>query len=79
MKDADRRRSPVAVIAGGQEFEAGEVQVKDLVLGEELAKGIADREEWRSGQPAQRSVPRADLVATVVEILGRPAPGERES
>lgn len=78
MKYADRRRSPVAVIAGSQEFEAGEVQVKDLALGEELAKGIADRAEWRTEQPAQRSVPRADLVAAVADILGRPAPRGRE-
>lgn len=71
LKYADRRRSAAAVIAGSQEFDAGEVVVKDLALGEELAKGITDRDEWRSGQPAQRSVPRADLVATVAEIVGR--------
>ncbi|MCB1016351.1 MAG: histidine--tRNA ligase [Acidimicrobiales bacterium] len=75
MKYADRRRSPAAVIAGSQEFEAGEVQVKDLALGEELAKGIADRDEWRTGQPAQRSVPRSGLVEAVAAIVGRPAPG----
>ena len=75
LKYADRRHSPAAIIAGGQEFDAGEVQVKDLALGEQLAKGITDRDEWRTGQPAQRSVPRAELVAAVAEILGRPAPG----
>ena len=71
MKYADRRRSPIAVIAGGNEFEAGEVQVKDLVLGAERAKQITDREEWRADQAAQLTVPRADLVATVREVLGR--------
>jgi histidyl-tRNA synthetase len=71
LKYADRRRSAAAIIAGSQEFDAGEVVVKDLALGEELAKGISDRDEWRSGQPAQRSVPRDELVATVREIIGR--------
>lgn len=77
LKYADRRRSTAAIIAGTQEFEAGEVVVKDLALGEELAKAITDREEWRTAQPAQRSVPRGDLVAAVRAIVDRSgvAPG----
>ena len=71
MKYADRRRAAAAVIAGSQEFEAGEVIVKDLALGEQLAKDIADRDEWRNAQPAQQSVPRGDLIATVSAIVAR--------
>ena len=33
VKYADKRHAPVAVIAGGDEFAAGEVTLKDLVLG----------------------------------------------
>ncbi len=74
MKYADRRRATAAVIAGSQEFDAGEVVVKDLALGEELARAISDREEWRTAQPAQRSVPRRELVAAVREIVARTGP-----
>lgn len=69
LKYADRRRSVAAVIAGSDEFAAGEVVVKDLGLGARLSKEITDRDQWRNAQPAQRSVARADLVATVKEIV----------
>ncbi len=69
LKYADKRSSPVAVIAGGNEFAAGEVLLKDLVLGAERAKAITDRDEWRGDQAAQRTVSRADLVAGVRAIL----------
>jgi histidyl-tRNA synthetase len=73
VKYADKRNSPAVVIAGGDEFARGEVSIKDMRLGEELSSGIQDRDEWRKGQPAQRSVPRAQLLATIREILARPA------
>jgi len=69
MRYADRRSSPAVVIAGGDEFAAGTVQVKDLALGTERAREVSDRDEWRADRPAQRTVPRADLVATVAEVL----------
>ena len=37
LKYADKRDSPVAVIAGGNEFERGEVTLKDLRLGAKLS------------------------------------------
>jgi histidyl-tRNA synthetase len=70
LKYADRRHSPAAVIAGSHEFEKGEVTIKDLRLGKELAKQVASRDEWRKGQPAQVTVPRDALVAEVRRILG---------
>lgn len=70
MKYADKRRAPFVVIAGEDEFARGEVTIKDMRLGAALAKDIADREAWRKGQPAQRSVARADLVRTIREMLG---------
>lgn len=71
MRYADRRGCPVAVIAGGNEFDAGEVTVKDLVLGSELAKEISDRADWTSGQVAQETVGRDRLIEAVRAILGR--------
>ncbi|MBY5987831.1 histidine--tRNA ligase [Roseovarius atlanticus] len=67
MKYADRRGSPVAVIAGSDEFDAGKVQIKDLVLGAQIAEN-ATLEEWKE-RPSQFEVPRDHLVAKVREIL----------
>ncbi|MGB0497327.1 MAG: histidine--tRNA ligase [Rubricella sp.] len=70
LKYADQRNSPVAVIQGSDERERDVVQLKDLDLGKRLAAEITSNEEWKS-QPAQREVPRADLVAEVRKILAR--------
>ncbi|MBI3818786.1 MAG: histidine--tRNA ligase family protein [Planctomycetes bacterium] len=69
LKYADRRNSPVAVIAGSNEFEKSEITIKNLRLGKELAKQVASRDEWRKGQPAQTTVARAALVEEVKKIL----------
>ncbi len=67
LKYADKRNAPVAVIAGSDEFDAGVVQIKDLVLGAKIAE-TATHEEWKE-QPAQFEIKRADLVAEVRKIL----------
>ncbi|MDG1431332.1 MAG: histidine--tRNA ligase [Paracoccaceae bacterium] len=67
LKYADKRNSPIAVIEGGDEKEAGIVQIKDLYLGAKIAES-ASLEEWR-GNPSQFEVPRDLLVAKVREIL----------
>ena len=67
LKYADRRGSPVAVIEGGDEKAAGMVQIKDLILGAQIARS-ATLEEWKE-RPSQFEVPRAHLVAKVREIL----------
>jgi histidyl-tRNA synthetase len=67
LKYADKRGSPVAVIAGDTEFDSGMVQIKDLVLGAKIAEN-ATLEEWRD-RPSQYEVQRGDLVARVREIL----------
>lgn len=69
MKYADKRGSPLVVIQGGDEKARGEVQVKDLRLGSELASNIASREEYASQRLAQFSVPEADLVSAVKKAL----------
>jgi histidyl-tRNA synthetase len=71
LRYADKRQSPVAIIAGGNEFADGSVVVKDLILGAARAKEIIDRDEWRNDQSAQQTVPLADLVTTVRAVLDR--------
>jgi histidyl-tRNA synthetase len=67
MKYADKRGSPVAVIAGSEEFDRGVVQIKDLILGARIAE-TATLEEWKD-RPSQLEVPRDQLAAKVREVL----------
>ena len=67
LKYADRRASPVAVIAGEDEFDKGMIQIKDLILGAKIAES-ATLEEWKD-RPSQYEVARGDLVFKVREIL----------
>jgi histidyl-tRNA synthetase len=69
MKYADRRGSPLVVIQGGDEKAKGEVQIKDLALGAELAGGVESRENYKEARIAQFSVPESDLVKAVSEAL----------
>jgi histidyl-tRNA synthetase len=72
LRYADKRRSPCVVIQGGNEKEKGEVQIKDLLLGAELAGLSKDHEDYRRKQAeAQFGVPEADLVAGVRKVLAR--------
>jgi histidyl-tRNA synthetase len=70
MKYADKRGAPLVVIQGGDEKAAGQVQIKDLRLGSELAANIATREEYASQRLAQVTVPEAELVNQVKKMLG---------
>ncbi len=72
LKYADRRGSPVAVIAGSDEFDAGTVVVKNLRYGKEVSQGIDDREEWLNAENVQQSVARDQLVAAVSSLLEVP-------
>jgi len=73
LKYCDKRRSPVAIIEGGDERAKGVVTLKDLALGSERAKDIKDRDQWSKGSEAQVIVPRAGLVGAVKQILARRA------
>ena len=72
LKYADKRRAPVAVIAGEAEAARGVVQLKDLALGARLAADIETHEEWKA-QPAQVEAPRTELVQAVRAMLARAA------
>ena len=71
MKYADKRGAPLVVIQGGDEKALGQVQIKDLRLGTELAANIESREVYASQRLAQVTVPEADLVAEVRKMLER--------
>jgi histidyl-tRNA synthetase len=71
MKYADKRGSPLVVIQGGDEKARGEVQIKDLALGAELAGGVESRADYKDARLAQFSVPEADLVKAVREALSK--------
>jgi histidyl-tRNA synthetase len=72
MKYADRRNSPCVVIQGSDEKAKGEVTIKDLIVGAELAKLEKGREEHLQKQAeAQKSVSEDKLVETVREVLAK--------
>jgi histidyl-tRNA synthetase len=71
MKYADKRGAPCVVIQGSNERAKGEVEIKDLVAGAKAAATIKDAKEWRSSRPAQFSIPEANLIAAVRDLLAR--------
>jgi histidyl-tRNA synthetase len=77
MRYADRRGAPCVIIQGGDERAKGEVQIKDLVVGEQLAREITDHAEYKEARPGQVTVPESDLVAEVKKILAAQAEERR--
>jgi histidyl-tRNA synthetase len=72
MKYADRRRSPCVVIQGSDEKAKGEVQIKDLIVGAELAGLSKERDDYlRKQAEAQFAVPEDRLVEAVHQVLAR--------
>ncbi len=69
LKYADKRGVPVAVLMGEDEIAAGQVTLKDLKLGAQMAKAIESNEEWRESRPAQSTVPADQLVSAIKSIL----------
>ena len=67
MKYGDQRDAPIAIIEGQDERERGVVQVKDLVLGAQIAKN-ATLDEWKD-RPSQYEVARGEMLAKIREIL----------
>jgi histidyl-tRNA synthetase len=75
MKYADKRNAPCVVIQGSDEKQRGEVQIKDLILGAELAKLEKGRDEHLKKQAeAQFAVAEDRLVEAVRKVLARHAP-----
>ena len=72
MKYADRRGSPCAIIQGSDEKARGEVLIKDLIIGAEIAGATAEREDYLNKQAeAQFAVKEERLVEEVRKLLAR--------
>jgi histidyl-tRNA synthetase len=72
MKYADKRGSPCVVIQGGDEKAKGEIQIKDLVLGAQIAGLSKDRDDYMKKQAeAQFAVKESELVEAVKKVLAR--------
>ena len=72
LKYADKRNAVCAIIQGSNEREKGEIAIRDLVLGAELAASSKERADYLELRTkAQFSVPEADLLSAVREVLGR--------
>ncbi|MEA2975185.1 MAG: histidyl-tRNA synthetase [Alphaproteobacteria bacterium] len=72
LKYADKRGAPCAIIQGGDEKAKGEVQIKNLILGAEIAGLSKEREDYLKQQAqAQFAVKEEKLVEAVRELLAR--------
>lgn len=69
FKYADQRGLLAVVVAGSDEFEKGEIQIKNLWLGKELAAGITERDAWRKDRPSQFAIPQDKLVESIKELI----------
>jgi histidyl-tRNA synthetase len=69
FKYADKRGAAIAVVEGPDERARGDVTLKDLALGAELAKDMASRADWVANREAQKSIKREALVAEVKAML----------
>ncbi|KIP99775.1 histidyl-tRNA synthase [Agrobacterium tumefaciens] len=77
LKYADRMDAPLAIIQGSDERAAGMVQIKDLIEGKRLSGEIEDNATWREARVAQETVPEAELVAKVKDMLAAQAEDRR--
>ncbi|HEY4404078.1 MAG TPA: histidine--tRNA ligase [Xanthobacteraceae bacterium] len=72
FKYADKRNAPCVVIQGGDEKAKGEVQIKDLILGSQIAGLSKDRDDYLQKQAeAQFAVAEDALVEAVRKVLAR--------
>ena len=72
LKYADKRGSPCVIMQGSDEKARGEVLIKDLIVGAEIAGLSTERDDYLKKQAeAQFSVPEAELVAAVAKLLAR--------
>ena len=70
LKYADKRNAPCVIIQGSDEKAKGEVTIKDLILGAELAKLEKGRDEYLQKQAeAQRAVPEESLSRPVRAVF----------
>ncbi len=71
LKYADKRGAALVVMEGDDERDKGEIILKDLKAGAEVAKTVETRADWVGARAGQSIVKRANLVAEVEKLLGR--------
>ncbi|MDX9856835.1 MAG: histidine--tRNA ligase [candidate division Zixibacteria bacterium] len=71
IKYGDRVGIPFAVIAGSNEFDRGEVTVKNMAAGARVATDVSDREEWLRAEGFQETIPRGNLVSYLKQRMRR--------
>jgi histidyl-tRNA synthetase len=72
LKYADKRGAPCAIIQGGDEKARSEVQIKDLIVGAEIAGLSKERDDYLKKQAeAQFAVKEDELVDAVRTLLAR--------
>jgi histidyl-tRNA synthetase len=69
VKYGDKVGIPLAVISGSNEFEAGEVTIKNMAAGAQKATATADREQWLKAEGFQQTVKRSEMVAHILQLL----------
>jgi histidyl-tRNA synthetase len=77
LQYADRRGSPICIIAGTEERTRQDaegnptpvVQLKDMIEGRRQAEAIESNEEYRAARVGQFEIARADLVSEVRRVL----------
>jgi histidyl-tRNA synthetase len=62
IKYGDKVGIPFAVIAGSDEFAAGQVTVKNLIKGRSKGDETADRDQWLAAEGFQERIPLVDLI-----------------
>jgi histidyl-tRNA synthetase len=62
IKYADKVGIPFAVIAGSDEFDAGQITVKNLEAGRVKGSETADRDTWLAAEGIQETIPRSNLI-----------------
>ena len=75
LQYADRRGSPVCIIAGSDERARGMVQIKDMIEGRRQAEAIESNEDYRAARVGQFEIARADLVNEVARVLNEQSIG----
>jgi histidyl-tRNA synthetase len=63
IKYGDKVGIPFAVIAGSDEFAAGQITVKNLIKGRARGEETADRDQWLAAEGFQERIPMVDLIA----------------
>ncbi|HEY6843305.1 MAG TPA: His/Gly/Thr/Pro-type tRNA ligase C-terminal domain-containing protein, partial [Thermoanaerobaculia bacterium] len=69
LKYADQYEIPLAILYGSNEKSAGDVTVKNMVVGRAKAEGLSDRNAWLAARPGQTTVKREQLIDEIRRLL----------